>query len=255
MLQVNFKERGKGDVANGVRVHAVKNRGGEESCKRFFRFFEFLFAEVGHHFLAGREAEIVRVGHAGHVVVTVFNRLAVDRHDALHASELGVEVEVTFFQFVFHDLKNGDFLVSCKRFFVFFLRFLFDHFRHDFRRDGARDRKMLDAEIFGGVAFEVPSFVPVSAFALRDDFSRLDGAGGNAVIGNVGHFNSRDQIGDVLGGGGDFGGGCFHVSENESFSAARKFFFDYFFGQFSCQVIFFVQLARDFFFIFLLDKI
>ena len=46
----------------------------------------------------------------------------------------------------------------------------------------------------------------------------------------------------------------FHDSENDRKRAARKFFFDYFFGQLSCQVIFFVQLARDFFFTFCLTK-
>ena len=96
MLQIHFNKRGEGDVADIVRVHAVKNREGEESCKRFFRFFEFLFAEVGHHFLASRKAEILHVGHAGRVVVAMFNRLAVDRDDALNASVLEVKVEVAF---------------------------------------------------------------------------------------------------------------------------------------------------------------
>jgi len=145
------------------------------------------------------------------------------------------------FDIVFvHEKESEGFLVSCKRFFVF-LRFLFDHFRDDFRRDGARDRKVLDAEIFGGVAFETPDLVPASAFALRDDFAHLDGAGGNAVIGNVGHFNFRDQIGDVLGGLGDFGGGCFHVSENDGFFCAVNFFFGFFSIFFSDFFYFFLD--------------
>jgi len=148
MPQLHLQERGKSNVADVVGVHAVKNREGQEGCKRFFCFFEFLFAKVGHHFLTGCAAEIVRVGHAGQVVVTVLNRLAIDRHDALHASELSVEVEVTLFQRI--------------------------------------------------------------------------------VI--------------------------FHVSEYGEKRAAHKFFFDYFFGQFSCQVIFFVQLARNFFSFFCLTK-
>lgn len=46
----------------------------------------------------------------------------------------------------------------------------------------------------------------------------------------------------------------FHISEYGEKRAAHKFFFDYFFGQFSCQVIFFMQLARNFFSFFCLTK-
>ena len=83
-------------VLNVLFLHERECEGFGESCKRFFRFFEFLFAEVGENFLASREAEILHVGHAGDVVVAVFNRLAVDRDDALNASIFEVEVEVTF---------------------------------------------------------------------------------------------------------------------------------------------------------------
>lgn len=79
-----------------VVIHERQDKRERESCKRFFAFSDFLFPKVGHHFLASREAEILHVGHAGDVVVTVFNRLAVDRDDALHASILEVKVEVAF---------------------------------------------------------------------------------------------------------------------------------------------------------------
>jgi hypothetical protein len=65
----------------------------------FFSLFCFLFPEVGENFLASREAKIFDVGHAGNVVVAVFNRRTVDvtgSHDALNASIRNVEVEVTF---------------------------------------------------------------------------------------------------------------------------------------------------------------
>ena len=65
-------------------------------ARLFFAFSDFLFPEVGHHFLASRKAEILHVGHAGRVVVAMFNRLAVDRDDALNASVLEVIVEVAF---------------------------------------------------------------------------------------------------------------------------------------------------------------
>ena len=64
-----------------------------------FSLFCFLFSEVCEHLLASRDAEIFDVGHAGNVVVAVFNRRTVDvtgSHDALNASIRGVEVEVTF---------------------------------------------------------------------------------------------------------------------------------------------------------------
>lgn len=125
MLQIHLHKRGKGDVANGIGVHAVKNREREESCKRFFRFFEFLFAEVGHHLVASREAKKGHARNIRDVVVTVRHVSIFLRDHALDASELGVKVEVTLFQciFVFHVSENGDFLVSCKRFFVFFCDF------------------------------------------------------------------------------------------------------------------------------------
>jgi len=54
------------------------------------------------------------------------------------------------------------------------------------------------------------------------------------VIGNVSHFDIRDQIRDGLLGDGDLGGGfgvgCFHVSENDDFFCAVNFFFKFFFG-------------------------
>ena len=47
-----------------------------ESCKRFFRFSDFLFAEVGHHFLASREAKI-EVSSSGGADISVEERLDV----------------------------------------------------------------------------------------------------------------------------------------------------------------------------------
>ena len=114
----------------------------------------------------------------------------------------------------------------------FFSDFLFDHIGGHFGGDLASDQKFFDAEIFGRIALEIPRGVPVSPFALRDDFAHLDGAVTHAVIGNVSHFDIRDQLGDVGFGDGDlsggFGVGCFHVSENDSFFGAVKFFFDFF---------------------------
>jgi len=82
-----------------VVIHERQDKRERESCKRFFAFSDFLFSEVGENLLASREAEIFNVGHAGNVVVAVFNRRAVNvtgSHDALNASVLDVEVEVTF---------------------------------------------------------------------------------------------------------------------------------------------------------------
>lgn len=116
----------------------------------------------------------------------------------------------------------------------FFSDFLFDHIGGHFGGDLASDQKFFDAEIFGRIALEIPRGVPVSPFTLRDDFTHLDGAVTHAVIGNVSHFDIRDQLGDVGFGDGDlsggFGVGCFHVSENDDFFGAVKFFFDFFFG-------------------------
>ena len=116
----------------------------------------------------------------------------------------------------------------------FFSDFLFDHFGGHFGGNFASDQKFFGAEIFGRVALEIPRGVPVTPFTLRDDFAHLDGAVTHAVIGAVSHFDIRDQLGDAGFGdgdlGGDFGVGCFHVSENADFFGAVKFFFQIFSG-------------------------
>ena len=128
----------------------------------------------------------------------------------------------------------------------FFFAFLFDHFGGHFGGDFPSDQKFFDAEIFGRVAFEGPRSVPASvAFALRDHFADLDGARTHAVIWDVSHFDSRDQLGDgFVGDGdlcGDFGVDCFHVSENADFFTSRKFFFNYFAIFFSERGTFFLR--------------
>ena len=76
----------------------------------FFSFFFVLFAEVREHFFPCREPEIARQRNADNAMPTVLNFFAFDLYDTFNAVIRAVEVQVAFFDFLFHVTESkGDF--------------------------------------------------------------------------------------------------------------------------------------------------
>jgi hypothetical protein len=88
--------------------------------RAFFSFFFVLFAEVREHFFPCREAEIVRQRNADNAMPTVLNFFAFNLYDTFNAVIRAVEVQVAFFDFLFHNPENDRKRTAHEIFFDYF---------------------------------------------------------------------------------------------------------------------------------------